>query len=115
MPESFGRLRALTTLYIWQCDKITHLPDSFCNLHTLTTLNIYSCNKLTDAVLPNSICFCKNLQHISISNINMLPPSMILLEKIIDIRVMHNNNITTTHNINEMRLIWYKILKTQCV
>ena len=91
------------------------MPDSIGQMRALTTLIIYNCEKITHNVLPNAICFCKNLQNIIISNINMLPPSMILLEKLIDISVMYKNNITTIQNINEIRLIWYRILKNMCI
>ena len=131
-----GNLSALTEFTIDNCINLKHLPDNICQLRALTRLNIYNCNnitlyslsasfgnlgalttfkycdKLTHYLLPNSICFCKNLQQISISNINMLPPSMILLEKLNEIKVIDKNYITTIQNINEMRLIWYRILKT---
>ena len=97
------------------CENLTHLSESFGNLSALTTLDILYCNKLTHSVLPNSICFCKNLQSIYIQNINMLPPSMILLEKITKITVINENYIITTHNINEMRSQWYRILKNSCI
>ena len=114
LPERFGRLRALTRFCIKFCYNLTHLPDSFGNLQALTEI-VISCKKLTHTVLPNSICFCKNLQSIQISNINMLPHSMILLEKLNDIQVMDKYGIRTKQNINEMRLIWYRILKNQCI
>ena len=41
----------------------------------------------------------------------MLPPSMILLEKINEISVINDDYTPTIQNINEMRLQWYQILK----
>jgi len=87
------------------------LPDSIGNLSALTIFTIYKYEKLKHTVLPNSICFCKNLQSILISNINMLPPSMILLEKLTEIIVYNNNNEFTRYNINELRLLWVQKIK----
>ena len=80
------------------------LTESFGNLRALTTLNIQYYNSLTHIVLPNSICFCTNLQNIVVSNINMLPPSMMFLENLNDITVLDSGE--TIYNINEMRTRW---------
>jgi len=83
------------------------LPDSIGNLSALTELIIFNYYNLPYIVLPNSICFCKNLQSINVQNIYMLPPSMILLEKINEIKVI-NNCLATIQNINELRSLWKK-------
>ena len=103
-PVSLGNLHNLKTLSIFYCMKLTlcSLIDSFGRLKELTTFNIEYFDNLTHIVLPNSICFCTNLQNIVVSNINMLPPSMMLLEKLNDITV-RNKNGETIYNINEMR------------
>jgi len=89
------------------------LPESIGNLQELTLLDIGYCDKLTYIVLPNSICFCKKLQTIIILNINMLPPSMLLLENLNDIQRLTYNG-PEIQNINELRKLWYQMLKEPC-
>ena len=114
VPASIGTLQALTYFSLNSCNYVTQLPDSIGALQALKYLSIYDFENLTDYILPNSICFCKNLEEITVSNINTLPPSMILLKKINDIHVV-DYGCSIRHNINEMRTLWYRMLLNMCV
>jgi Leucine-rich repeat (LRR) protein len=76
LPESIGGLVALKNLYLYNCHVLTSLPESIGGLQALTVLNIEKSNVLT---LPVTIGLCLNLKSIYISNVNLLPPSVILL------------------------------------
>ena len=77
LPVSIGNLKALRRITIIACDSFTSLPESIGGLTSLTILFIYNCENLRP--LHDSIGLCFKLESIYISNVNLLPPSVILL------------------------------------
>ena len=46
IPEEFGYLSSLTTLFLTCCKSLTTIPEGFGNLSSLTTLHLRGCSSL---------------------------------------------------------------------
>ncbi len=105
LPGNFGNLLALKKLEINNCNSLKYLPINFNSLKTLRILRIVNCNSLTSlsvnfgsfqalrilrivkcnglTSLPDTIGLCFNLKKFIISDIKLLPPSIILLPNVV--------------------------------
>ena len=81
VPGNFGNLIALKKLDINNCNSLKYLPIDFSSLKALRILRIVNCNGLIS--LPDTIGLCFNLKKFIISDIKLLPPSIILLPNVV--------------------------------
>ena len=81
LPIDFSSLKALRILRIVKCNGLTSLSVNFGSFQALRILRIVNCNGLIS--LPDTIGLCFNLKKFIISDIKLLPPSIILLPNVV--------------------------------